>query len=69
MEQVTLMAPDISCGHCVATVQSAVGGIEGVESVKADEATKYVTVVYDPNRVELQQITQVMEEEGYPVAG
>lgn len=69
MEQVTLMAPDISCGHCVATVQSAVGGIEGVESVQADEATKYVKVVFDPNRVELKQITQVMEEEGYPVAG
>lgn len=69
MEQVTLMAPDISCGHCVATVQSAVGGIEGVESVQADEATKYVKVIFDPNRVELKQITQVMEEEGYPVAG
>ena len=27
MEQVTLVAPDISCGHCVATVQSAVGGM------------------------------------------
>jgi copper chaperone len=69
VEQVTLVAPDISCGHCVATVQSAVGGIAGVESVKADEATKYVTVVYDPKLVELNQITQVMEEEGYPVAG
>jgi copper chaperone len=69
VEQVTLLAPDISCGHCVATVQHAVGGIEGVESVKADEATKYVTVVYDPKQVQLNQITQVMEEEGYPVAG
>ncbi len=69
MEKVTLVAPDISCGHCVATVQSAVGGIEGVESVQADEATKYVTVVYDPNLVQLSQITEVMAEEGYPVAG
>ena len=69
MEQVTLMAPDISCGHCVAAIQTAVGGIDGVESVQADEATKYVTVVFDPERVELTQITSVMEEEGYPVAG
>jgi len=63
------MAPDISCGHCVAAIQTAVGGIDGVESVQADEATKYVTVVFDPERVELTQITSVMEEEGYPVAG
>ena len=69
MEQVTLMAPDISCGHCVAAIQTAVGGIDGVESVQADEATKYVTVVFDPARIELTQITSVLEEEGYPVAG
>ncbi len=69
MEQVTLVAPDISCGHCVATVQQAVGGIEGVESVQADAATKYVTVVFDPSRVQVIQITSVMAEEGYPVAG
>lgn len=68
MERVTLVAPDISCGHCVATVQGAVGGIDGVESVEADAATKYVTVVFDPARVELGQITAVMEDEGYPVA-
>lgn len=69
MEQVTLMAPDISCGHCVATVQGAVGGIEGVESVRADEATKHVTVVFDPAVVQVAQITAVMAEEGYPAAG
>lgn len=69
MEQVTLMAPDISCGHCVSTVQTAVQGIVGVESVQADEATKYVTVVFDPAVVELTQITSAMAEEGYPVAG
>ena len=68
MEQVTLVAPDISCGHCVATVQQAVGGIEGVESVQADVATKHVTVVFDPGKVQVIQITSVMAEEGYPVA-
>jgi len=69
VEQVTLVAPDISCGHCVATVQGAVGGIEGVASVTADEATKNVTVVFDPAVVQLAQITSVMAEEGYPAAG
>ena len=68
-QQITLVAPDVSCGHCVATVQTAVSGIEGVESVQADAGTKHVTVVFDPARVELSQITAVMADEGYPVAG
>ena len=30
MEHVTVTAPDISCGHCVATVKDAVGTLPGV---------------------------------------
>ena len=67
-EQVTLTAPDISCGHCVATVQRAVGGLEGVESVQASADTKQVVVRFDPARVSQAQIEAAMDEEGYPVA-
>lgn len=67
-EQVTLTAPDISCGHCVATVQKAVGALPGVESVVASETTKKVEVSFDPAQVDLAKISSVMAEEGYPVA-
>lgn len=39
-EQVTLTAPDISCAHCVAMINKAVGRIEGVSRVEANETTK-----------------------------
>jgi copper ion binding protein len=67
-KEITLTAPDISCGHCVQTVQKAVGGLEGVSFVQADEATKQVVVRFDPERVSQGAIEAAMDEEGYPVA-
>ena len=68
MEQVTLVAPDISCGHCVATVRGAVGALGGVQRVEADADTKQVEVEFDPSRVSLPQIEAALDEAGYPVA-
>lgn len=68
LEQATLTAPDISCGHCVASVQTAVGALDGVERVHADAETKRIEVSYDPTRVELPQIASALDEAGYPVA-
>ncbi len=68
MEQVTLTAPDISCDHCIASIQKAVGKLNGVRLVEGDAAAKQVTIEYDPSQVELAAIQKTMEEEGYPVA-
>jgi copper ion binding protein len=67
VQEMILNAPDISCGHCVATINQAVGQLEGVRRVEASEATKQVMVEYDPNRVTLAQIEDAMEDAGYPV--
>lgn len=68
IERVTVTAPDISCGHCVQTVQSAVGALPGVRSVSADATSKKVEIAYDPKAVTLAQIEATMDDEGYPVA-
>ena len=66
METITLNAPDISCGHCVATVEKAVGQIDGVASVKADAETKDVNVTWDDSKTDLNAISAALEEAGYP---
>lgn len=66
METITLNAPDISCGHCVATVEQAVGAVDGVASVKADESTKNVDVTWDGSKTDLGAISAALEEAGYP---
>jgi copper chaperone len=68
LDQVTLTAPDISCGHCVATVQKEVGALQGVETVQANVDTKQVQIAFDPNQVSLVQIKETLDEAGYPVA-
>ena len=67
IERVTLTAPDISCSHCVNAINGAVGALDGVSHVEANESTKQVKVEFDPNRVSLAEIESTLEEEGYPV--
>jgi copper chaperone len=66
IERATLTAPDISCGHCVATVKEAIGGLAGVARVEADTTTKRVDVAFDPERVSLARIEAALDEAGYP---
>ena len=68
LEHVTLTAPDISCGHCVATIKEEVGTLPGVARVDADPASKHVDIDFDPGRVSLAQIEAALDEAGYPVA-
>ena len=67
IERTTLVAPDISCGHCEATVKQAVGNLDGVSQVEANASTKQVSVAYDPSRVSVAQIAAALDEAGYPV--
>ncbi|MGH2533433.1 MAG: heavy-metal-associated domain-containing protein [Thermomicrobiales bacterium] len=68
LDQITLTAPDISCGHCVATVQNEVGALPGVESVQASAETKQILIAFDANQVSLGRIKETLDEAGYPVA-
>ncbi len=66
-EHATLLAPDISCGHCVSTVQDAVGKLEGVKRVQANADTKFVDVDFDPTATSVESISKALEDSGYPV--
>jgi copper chaperone len=47
MANKTFKVPNISCGHCVMSVEREVGELDGVVSVKADESSKMVTVEWN----------------------
>lgn len=65
-EQITLVAPDISCEHCTGAIERALGGEPGVRQVSASVPTKEVHVAYDPSMLSLDRIKSVLAEEGYP---
>ncbi|HLU35314.1 MAG TPA: cation transporter [Thermomicrobiales bacterium] len=63
----TLTAPDISCGHCVSSVQNRLGGLEGIKSVVASAETKQIDLAFDPTKISLDKIKAELDDEGYPV--
>ncbi len=69
MSQVVLNVPDISCAHCEKTVLGALQGKPGVKSVQVDIPAKSVYLDYDPQALSLAQVEEMLDEEGYPVAG
>lgn len=68
MTTVTYTIPAISCGHCVHTIQSEVAELAGVQSVKADEATKKVQITFDAPANE-SKIKALLAEINYPAEG
>jgi len=67
METKTIQAPAIHCGHCTATIERELGELEGIQSVKADQNTKMVTVKWEAPAT-WDTIKALMAEIGYPAA-
>lgn len=65
---ISLQAPDISCGHCVASVTGRLNQLDGVEHVDASAETKLVAVTFDTEKVSLDKIKAELADEGYPAA-
>jgi copper chaperone len=68
MESTTLVAPDISCEQCQHAIEGAVGKLDGVSKVNVDIPTKTVHINYDPQKVTLTKIEEVLDDTGYTVA-
>jgi copper chaperone CopZ len=68
MTTVKYSVPNISCGHCVHTIQMEVSEVAGVQSVKADQDSRVVEITFDAPATEAG-IKALMAEINYPVAG
>lgn len=66
MQTRTFKVPNISCGHCVHTVQNEVGELEGVKRVVAIEDTKMVTVEWEEPPQSWDNIKALLAEIDYP---
>jgi len=67
MTTVNYVVPNISCQHCVHTIQSEVSELEGVESVIANLGSKTVQIIFDIPTNE-QIIKNLLTEINYPVS-
>jgi len=53
MTEITLEAPDISCDHCIASIEQAMTKLPGVRFVGGDPTAKHVMIEYDPHIVHI----------------
>lgn len=67
MTTVTYSVPNISCGHCVHTIQTEVADLDGVQTVTANAETKQVEITFDAPADEIV-IKSLMAEINYPAA-
>jgi len=68
MTTVTYTVPSIHCGHCTHTIETEVGELQGVQSVKAELDTKKVNITFEPPASE-ESIKALLAEINYPVEG
>ncbi len=66
MTTVTYSVPAISCGHCTRTIETELGDMQGIQSVKADQATKKVEITFNAPANE-EAIKSLLAEIDYPV--
>jgi copper chaperone CopZ len=67
MTTIVYSIPNISCGHCVHTIQSEVSELSGVKSVVANQEARTATITFEPPATE-EQIKSLLAEINYPVA-
>ena len=68
MTTVTYSVPAIHCGHCTHTIEMEVGELNGVQSVKAEQDTRKVTITFNEPASE-EKIKTLLAEINYPAEG
>lgn len=64
---ISLNVENMSCQRCADNIKIAVGSLNGVSAVTVSLADKKVVVEYDKERVALDTIKSVIEDQGYEV--
>ena len=63
----TLKVPEMSCGHCKATIEDELSKLSGVEYSNANLEEGTVKVSYEEGRVSEEQLKGAIEDAGYAV--
>lgn len=66
MNKVVYQIPNISCGHCVNSIEMELSEIEGVLEVKADAESKTAVIEFQ-EPVSEAQLKALLQEINYPV--
>ncbi|HBN46084.1 MAG TPA: copper resistance protein CopZ [Prevotella sp.] len=60
MEKKTFAVSGMMCAHCQARVEGALRALDGVESAEGNLADKTMDVVYDADKVTVEQMQEAV---------
>ncbi len=66
MTKKNIKIENINCEHCTNTIEEELNDLKGVISVKANKDSKMVTIEWQEPPATWQQITDLLEEIGFP---
>ena len=69
MSKKTVSVPNISCGHCVMTIEREVAELDGVGRVKADATERTVTVAWNDAETSWSTVEDLLVEINFPPVG
>lgn len=69
MTEKKVSVPNISCGHCVMTIEREVAEVEGVERVQANAAERTVTVAWNDSETSWANVRDRLVEIDFPPVG
>lgn len=61
--------PEVSCGHCKSSIETALQPLNGVAQAEVDIDAKVVSVDFDDSVVDRASLVRAIESAGYQVAG
>ena len=65
----TFRVPEVSCGHCKSSIETALQPLSGVIDAQVDIDAKVVAVDFDDAVVDRASVVRAIESAGYQVAG
>ena len=68
MNTKTFTVPNISCGHCVHTIEMELGDMAGVTDTKADQESQQVSVTWEEPAT-WEKIQSLLQGINYPPEG
>ena len=67
MGNMTIQVKGMSCEHCQAAVEGALGGVAGVNSARVDLAAGTAEVAFDEAAAGVKDFEKAVEEVGFEV--
>jgi copper chaperone len=68
MTTTKLLAPDIMCDGCAASIRKILTPVEGISEVTIDVAAKTVTVTHDIDLASIPAIQTRLDHAGFPAS-